>query len=89
MNYTLVQLARVAPQHHRTRLWRARLSRMWKVYLRLAAALAGVIGGVLLTIQYFVILPPFAWLAKRAARREPAGWTPIAPERRGSLTRQY
>jgi len=89
MNYTLVQLARIAPQHQRSRLWRARLSRMWKVYLRLAAGLAGVIGGALLTIQYFVILPPFAWLARRAARREPAGWTPIVPERRGSLTRQY
>ena len=89
MNYTLVQLTRVAPQHHRTRLWRARLSRMWKAYLRLAAALAGVLGGMLLTIQYFVILPPFAWLARRAARREPVGWTPIAPERDRSLTSQY
>ena len=89
MNYTLVQLTRVAPQHHRTRLWRARVSRMWKAYLRLAAGLAGVLGGILLTIQYFVILPPFAWLARRAARREPVGWTPIAPERPGSLTSQY
>jgi hypothetical protein len=89
MNYTLVQLARVEPQHHRTRLWRARFSRVWKAYLRLATGLAGVIGGILLTIQYFVILPPFAWLAKRAARRERAGWTPIAAERPGSLTRQY
>ena len=26
---------------------------------------------------YFVLLPPFAWLAKRASRREPIGWTPI------------
>jgi len=89
MNYTLVQLTRVAPQHHRTRLWRARVSRMWKAYLRLAAALAGILGGILLTIQYFVILPPFAWLARRAARREPVGWTPVAAERRRSLTSQY
>jgi hypothetical protein len=89
MNYTLVQLTRVAPQHHRMRLWRARASRMWKAYLRLAAALAGILGGILLTIQYFVILPPFAWLARRAARREPVGWTPIAAERRRSLTSQY
>ena len=63
MNYTLVQLARVEPDQHRTRLWRARLSRVWKAYLRVAAGLAGVLGGALLTIQYFVILPPFAWLA--------------------------
>ena len=30
--------------------------------------------------MYFVVLPPFAWLAKRAERREPVGWTPIARE---------
>jgi hypothetical protein len=89
MNYTLVQLARVSPQHHKKRIWRARLSRLWKAYLRIAAALAGVIGGVLLTIQYFVVLPPFAWLARRAARREPRGWVPIRVEERDALTRQY
>src|SRR5262245_3213050 len=89
MNYTLVQLTRVAPQHHKRRLWRARLGRLWKAYLRVAAALAGLIGGLLLTIQYFGLLPPFAWLAKRAARREREGWTIISPERRDSLTRQY
>jgi hypothetical protein len=89
MNYTLVQLARVAPERHRRRLWRARLSRMWKGYLRLASALAGVIGGLLLTIQYFVVLPPFAWLAKRAQRRERSGWIPISRPRGDALTRQY
>ena len=36
MNYTLTQLLRVAPQRHRKHLWRARLSRLWKAYLRLA-----------------------------------------------------
>ncbi len=89
MNYTLVQLARVSPQHHRRRLWRARLSRVGKAYLRLATALAGAIGGLLMTVQYFVLLPPFAWCAKRAARRERPGWKAISPERRDSLTRQY
>ena len=89
MNYTLVQLARVSPRHHRRRLWRARLSRLWKGYLRLATALAGVIGGLLLTLQYFILLPPFAWFAKRAARRERPGWASISPERNNSLTRQY
>jgi hypothetical protein len=89
MNYTLVQLARVSPERHRRRLWRARMSRLWKGYLRMASALAGVIGTVVLTVQYFTLLPPFAWLAKRAARREPPGWTPIPPERGDSLTRQY
>ena len=56
----------------------ARASRLWKRYLRVAAAVAGVLGAAILTIMYFVLLPPFAWLAKRAERREPAGWTPIA-----------
>ena len=89
MNYTLTQLVRVAPERHRRRIWKARLTRMWKAYLRLASALAGVIGGVLLTIYYFVVLPPFAWLAKRAAKNENGGWIAIAPERNKSLRRQY
>jgi hypothetical protein len=89
MNYTLVQLARVSPERHRWRLWRARLSRLWKAYLRLATALAGALGGLLLTLQYFILLPPFALLAKRAERLEPPGWTPISPQRNDSLTRQY
>jgi hypothetical protein len=89
MNYTLVQLARVSPRDHKKRIWRARVSRLWKAYLRTAAALAGVIGGLLLTLQYFVLLPPFAWLARRAARREPRGWAPVAAEDRDVLTRQY
>jgi hypothetical protein len=89
MNYAFSQLARVSPHRHRLQLWRARLSRLWKSYVRLAAALGGVMGGLMLTIQYFIVLPPFAWLAKRAARREPPGWTPIAPRRNDSLNRQY
>jgi len=89
MNYTLTQLVRVSPERHRSQLWRARLSRLWKAYLRLASALAGVIGGFILTIQYFVLLPPFAWFAKRAGKREQGGWIPIAPERNDSLRREY
>jgi hypothetical protein len=89
MNYTLTHLVRVAPERHRRHLWRARLSRLWKGYLRLATALASAIGTLILTIQYFTVLPPFAWLAKRAARRESPGWFPISSERNGSLRRQY
>ena len=89
MNYTLTQLARVSPERRRTRLWRARLTRLWKAYLRIASAIAGVIGAAILTIQYFVVLPPFAWLSKRAARREQPGWKTIAPERNECMTRQY
>jgi len=88
MNYTLTQLARVSPKR-RQRLWRERLTRVWKSYLRLAAALAGIIGAFILTIQYFILLPPFAWLAKRAERREPPGWTPVSPRRNDLLKRQY
>lgn len=89
MNYALTQLARVSPDRHQQHLWRARLSRLWKAYLRLATALTGLIGGLLLTLQYFIVLPPFAWLAKRAERREPAGWNALAPPREGSLRSQY
>jgi rubrerythrin len=89
MNYTYTQLARVLPQSYRRQVWQARASRLWKRYLRLAAALADVLGTTILTIMYFVVLAPFAWLAKRAARREPAGWAPIAHESADSPTSQY
>jgi hypothetical protein len=89
MNYTYTQLARVSPQSYGRRLWRARASRLWKRYLRMAAAVAGVFGSVLLTIQYFVLLPPFAWLAKRAAKRDQPGWSPIAAARQHPPTSQY
>jgi len=89
MNYTLTQLARVEPRRHGRHLWRARFSRLWKTYLRLATGFAGVLGSMLLTIQYFVLLPPFAFLAKRAARREHLGWTVVPAGRSDSLERQY
>lgn len=89
MTYTLAQLVRVSPRHHRWLLWRARLGRLWKAYLRLAIALAGAISGLILTVLYFTLLVPFAYLAKRSARQEPAGWWPVAAERKSSLDRQY
>jgi hypothetical protein len=89
MNYTLTQLVRVSPTRHRRHLWRARGKRLWKAYLRIATALAGVIGTFFMLIQYFILLPPFAVLAKRAQRREMTGWNPIAPARNDSLTKQY
>jgi len=76
MNYTYTQLARVSPRSYRRRIWMARGSRLWKRYLRLAAALATAIGTMLLVVQYFVLVPVFALLARRAARREPVGWAP-------------
>ncbi len=89
MNYTLSQLVRVSPQHHRLLLWRARLTRLWKGYLRLVLALASVISWLILTILYFTLLPPFGYLAKRAARQEPTGWLPASSGRNASLDRQY
>jgi len=89
MNYTLTQLVRVSPARYRWQLWYARLNRIWKTYLRLATAIGGAIGTVLLTIQYFIVVPVFALFAKRAERRERRGWHAIAPERNGSMTSQY
>src|SRR6195256_4572729 len=60
MNYTYTQLARVMPRSYRRRVWQARGSRLWKRYLRLAAVMAGVMGGAILTVMYFVVLAPFA-----------------------------
>ena len=77
MRYTRDELVRVAPERTRRILWWARMRRLWKAYLRFATALAGLIAGVVLTLQYFLLLPPFAWLAKRAARREQPGWVSI------------
>jgi len=89
MNYTLAHLNRIAPQRRLSFLWRARLNRLWKAYLRAMSAIAGVMGTIVLTLQYFVLLPPFAFLAKRAERREPAGWAPVQPERERALESQY
>lgn len=89
MNYTYSQLERIAPERSRRHLWRARLGRLWKAYLRLAMALAGVLGTLLLLVQYFILLPPFAALAKRAARREPLGWTKVPAREPASLRSQY
>jgi len=75
MNYTYTQLTRVAPGRYRRHIWHARATRLWNRYLRIAAAIAGLFGGAVLSAIYFIVLPPFAWLAKRAERRETPGWT--------------
>src|SRR5262244_2378278 len=77
MNYTYTQLTRVSPHSPRRQVWRARVSRLWKRYVRVAASLAGVMSSGVLLLQYFILLPPFAWFAKRAERREAPGWTNI------------
>ncbi len=86
MSYTRSQLARVAPRKQGLRLWQARAGRVWRTYLRIATALASVLGTLLLRAQYFIILPVFALLARRAARREPPGFSKARPP---DLTSQY
>jgi hypothetical protein len=84
MNYTYTQLARISPRTHRWQIWRARGSRLWKRYLRVAASIAAFFGTVMISLLYFVVLPPFAWIAKRGERHEVRGWTPLASGRPGN-----
>ncbi|MET0591455.1 MAG: ferritin-like domain-containing protein [Polyangiaceae bacterium] len=88
MNYTKRELVRISPKKHGWSLFSARAHRLWKAYLRLATALAGVLGGLLLVVQYFIVLPLFALLAKRAAQREPEGWV-LRRQKHPSLASQY
>ncbi len=89
MNYTLSQLKRVEPKKAGWRLWWARLTRLWKGYLRIASAIANVMGGIVLAVQYFVILPIFALMAKRSAKKELPGWAPARDGGERSLRSQY
>jgi hypothetical protein len=89
MNYTYAQLSRIAPRTCRRHVRYARAKRLWHRYLRVAAAVAGVLGGGVLLLMYFIVLPPFAWFAKRAQRREPVGWAPIDRTRASSAASQY
>ena len=89
MNYTYTQLTRISPDAYTRHVWHARAKRLWNRYLRVAAALAGFIGAALLTVMYFVLLPPFAYFAKRGERREPIGWTPISRTARTAPWSQY
>ena len=88
MNYTHAQLKRVCPKEHGAKLFWARATRLWKGYLRLATALASVLGALLLMVQYFVLLPVFALFAKRAANRETAGFV-LRAKKPPSFESQY
>jgi hypothetical protein len=89
MNYTYTQLTRVMPHSYRQQVWRARAHRLWNRYVRVMAAIASVLGAAMLTLIYFVVLPPFAVMAKRAERRQALGWTPIPRAREHSASSQY
>ena len=54
-----------------------------------AAVYSGyVMGAVILTLQYFILLPLFAWGAKRAAKNEPEGWTMVVVTHEMRFARQ-
>ncbi len=90
MNYTYKQLTRIEPDRYWRHVWHARAKRVWNRYLRVAAAVAALFGNVALTVMYFVLLAPFAWLAKRSERRKPDGWVSIPRARRETSPRsQY
>jgi hypothetical protein len=89
MNYSYQQLGRISPALQHRHVWRARGTRMWNRYLRVAAAVAGLFGNTMLTVVYFVLLPPFAWAARRAARREAPGWRAVDRTHAESPTSLY
>jgi rubrerythrin len=89
MRYTRQQLTRLEPHRHSWIIWRARLTRFWRLYLRFAGAIGALFGAVMLSLQYYLLLPPFAYFARRAARAETPGWKPVAAERAGRLEGQY
>jgi hypothetical protein len=89
MTYTLKQLHRLDPKRHRWVIWRARLRRLWRAYLRLAGGIGALFGAVVLSAEYFLVLPPFALLARDAARTERPGWRRIDDARARNLNRQY
>lgn len=74
MAYSLRELERIAGNRSRGVLWRSRLRRLWRAYLRLASGLANLFSTALLLLQYFILIPPFALAAKLSMAREKAGW---------------
>ena len=89
MNYTYTQLARVSPRSYRWQIWRARGNRLWKRYVRIAAAVGNVMGTLGIALVYFVVIPPFAWFAKRTHRRDADGWKPARRTARDTASSQY
>jgi len=89
MAYTLKQLQRLDPKRHRWAIFKARARRLWKAYLRVAGAIGAVFGTIVLSVEYFIVLPPFAILDRRALRRETPGWRPVDDARARNLSRQY
>jgi hypothetical protein len=79
MNYSYQQLGRLTRSFSDVTSGVRAAPRLWNRYLRVVAAIAGLIANTLLTGIYFMLLPPFAWAARRAERRDTPGWRAIAP----------
>ncbi|WP_340314029.1 ferritin-like domain-containing protein [Rhizorhabdus argentea] len=89
MRYSRAELSRLTPDHAHRALWSARLRRFWRAYLRLALILADLISRIILTLLYFLLLAPFAWVAKRTARTEAPGWRDCSARPRDKGGGQY
>lgn len=89
MRYSHAELNRLTPDHARRALWAARLRRLWRAYLRFALILADMISRVILLVFYFLLMAPFAWLAKRTARKEKQGWHACEARSRDRRGAQY
>ena len=85
MSYTRKQLYRLSPRKAGAALWMARAQRLWKLWLRIASAIANLLGTLILLAQYFVLLPPFALLLRR--KPDPEGFLPA--RRPSPFTSQY
>jgi len=82
-SYTRKQLFRLEPARGGRRILKASLLRAWKLYLRAAGAVAGMMGDVLLRLQYFLFLWPFALIVPR----DNPGW--VRSRARPPLESQY
>lgn len=89
MRYSRAELSRLAPEGARRALWAARLRRLWRAYLRFALIVADLMSRLILTLFYFLLLPPFVWVARRTARKEPPGWCDCPARQQGRGGGQY
>jgi rubrerythrin len=74
----LARWRRSRPQVVARALARVRGKRLWLGWRRAGRRLGDAVARALLTVVYFTLVPPFAWLEKRFARND-GGWRWHAP----------
>jgi rubrerythrin len=89
MRYSHAELDRLAPEKAWRALWAARLRRLWRAYLRFALILADMISRFIMLLFYFLLMAPFAWMARRAEEHGKTGWYACEDETRGGRGGQY